>query len=209
VSLRSRLCRLERTRPKHAAPEARRLDQLTGEGWLDVFEELGRAGYLDQEPDFPIALATYRDALRQEKEQRDPSLGLPAAVAPQSFAAPPGSFGSLLREGHIWLVEMLWRRQNNIPAVTEAEFGDLASWFNSSADRLLALSRPSYLLDIGSGRKESIPNLRCMLEKGSRALHAGEVAEEMRQLRARYGEVAHVCSEAARSALRCYSGPRT
>jgi hypothetical protein len=205
VSLRSRLCRLERTRPKHAAQEARRLDQLTGEGWLDLFEELGRAGYYDLEPDFPVALAIYRDALRQEKERRDPSSDPPTALNPQSVAAPPGSFGSLVREVHIWLVEMLWRRQNNTPAVTEAEFRELASWFNSSADRLLALSRPSYLLDIGGGRKDSIPNLRCMLDKGPRALHAGEVAEEMRRLRARYGEVAHFCSEAARSALRRYS----
>ena len=54
-------------------------------------------------------------------------------------------------------------------------------------DALLALARPSELLDVGGGRRVSCANIRYSLAMGPRVDGAGRVAEDVRQLRARYG----------------------
>jgi hypothetical protein len=51
------------------------------------------------------------------------------------------------------------------------------------------VSRPSYLLEVGEGQRDSITKLRGKRDDGPRAWDAGEVAEQIRRLRARYGDV--------------------
>jgi hypothetical protein len=93
-----------------------------------------------------------------------------------------------VQQGWYWLAGMVKRRTDGVPPVTVAEFEKLASWFVANLDRLTALSRPSCLLEVGNGRKDSVINLRCKLDRGPRAWDAGVVAEQLRQVRTRYGE---------------------
>jgi hypothetical protein len=93
-----------------------------------------------------------------------------------------------VRQGWYWLAGMVKRRTDGVPPLTVAEFEKLACWFVANLDRLTALARPSCLLEVGKGRKDSVINLRCQVDEGPRAWNAGAVAEQLRQLRARYGE---------------------
>jgi hypothetical protein len=165
----------------------------THEDWLDFFESWGREGRFDCEPDFSAALAFYRDALLRAKEQTDPPFDPPRDFAPRMASSlrllnwrNKASFPKV-HEGWGWLIGMLLRLHRGTPAVTEADFANLASWFHANFDRLLELSRPRYLLVLQQGRKESVSNLRDQVDKGARAVHAGEVAEDLRWLQACYG----------------------
>lgn len=92
-----------------------------------------------------------------------------------------------VRQGWYWLAGMVKRRTDGVPPVSVAEFEKLASWFVANLERLTALSRPSCLLEVGNGRKDSVINLRCQLDRGPRAWDAAVVAEQLRQVRTRYG----------------------
>ena len=59
--------------------------------------------------------------------------------------------------------------------------------FLANQDRL-TVSRPSYLLEVGDGNRDSVSNLCSKLDEGPRGWEAGEVAEQIRRLRVRYGE---------------------
>jgi hypothetical protein len=90
--------------------------------------------------------------------------------------------------GHDWLMEMLWRVQRGIPPVTEAEFAELGAWFEANEERLATLADSSGLFDVGHGRRTCCSSIRYALRQGPRAEGAGELAEDIRQLRARYGD---------------------
>jgi hypothetical protein len=191
-----RQARKRKDSAKRAPPagEQQPLDR-SDEEWLELFEAMGREGNFDREPDFVVALAFYRDALRKAKEQTDPPFDPPPEFLPEMVKYPyrrllnwrtKSSFPEV-HEGRHWLMGMLCRFVDGIPPVTEGEFRELASWFHANADRLIALSSPSCRLVIGDGRTDSVSNLRYMLEKGPRSVHAGEAAEAVRQLRKRYG----------------------
>src|SRR5262245_31908575 len=95
------------------------------------------------------------------------------------------------------LAEILERTLEGSPRVSEAEFAELADWFRTNDRRLYGLSLPSQLLDVGGGRQTTTVNVRCGLIRGFRAPGAGELAEDLRRLRARYGdEVARACAPA-------------
>jgi hypothetical protein len=64
VKLRTRLKQLERRLPPPADDTNR---DLTEEEWLEHFEQLARDGALDGEPEFPVALADYREAMRPRR----------------------------------------------------------------------------------------------------------------------------------------------
>src|SRR5262249_30893092 len=85
MTLRTRLKRLEH-RAKRLAPEEKRSDSRTGEAWLDRFESWGREGFFDSEPDYPEALACYRDALQKAKAQAEPSWDPPEEFLPRAEA---------------------------------------------------------------------------------------------------------------------------
>src|SRR5437868_4753831 len=93
------------------------------------FEGLGRDGVFDAEPDFPVALAFYRDALRQAHASIDPPFDPPAGFRSdvqfpharlQCWRTPdrfPHVWGGL-----DWLSEMLSRVEGGLPPLTEVEF---------------------------------------------------------------------------------------
>jgi hypothetical protein len=70
-----------------------------------------------------------------------------------------------VRQGWYWLAGMVKRRTDGGPPLTVAEFEKLACWFVANFDRLTALARPSCLLEVGKGRKDSVINLRCQATK--------------------------------------------
>jgi hypothetical protein len=190
-SLGHRLAHLEaQLRPASPVAEEPRDE----DGWLAVFEELGRDGLFKAEPDFPVALAFYRDALARAHASTDPPFDPPPDFQPHlsshhlrcqgwrdRFRFPD------LDEGFNWLGEMLERVCEGIPPITEAEFRELAEWFAANDARLYQLALPSQLLDLGGGRRTSCTNIRYGLAKGPRADGAGEVAEGVRELHRRYG----------------------
>jgi hypothetical protein len=165
------------------------------ENWLAAFEAWGRAGRFAHEPDFPVALDAYRAALSEAGAAgADPPLYPPADFLPgqpewwrlEEWRRPRWYHGVLAAWD--WLYEMLDRLRKGIPPVTEAEFADLAGWFGQNSERLYRLALPSQLLDLGDGRMRSCGDLRAGLAKGARAREAGKLAEDLRQLRARYGD---------------------
>jgi hypothetical protein len=186
----ARLAKLEKALPPPPAHKDPR--EWTDEDWLFHFEHWGNAGHFDQEPDFQTALDHYRMAIDQAKAQSEPPWDPPADYGQTDLPHlrlwnwRRANFPEVA-EARFWLFGMVLRRIHGEPPVGEAEFAELATWFNANADRLLDLSRPSYLLDLGNGRKDTVTNLRYRLERGPRSPSAGEVAEDLRRLRERHG----------------------
>jgi hypothetical protein len=194
MTMRVRMKRVEaEVRRQTPAPRTAR---LTEEDWLERYEAWGRAGAFAAEPDFPTALAFYRDALAQAKAQADPPFDPPADFMPNLADLPDARLLNWrtrwrfpdVNAGWWWLSEMYDRVISGRPPVTEAEFRELADWFAANDERVYALSLPSQVLDLGGGRRTSSANLRWGLTCGPRARGAGEVAEDLRRLRALYGK---------------------
>jgi hypothetical protein len=190
-SLEARLAHLEDQTQLNAPPTQR--DRLDEDDWLAAFEEWGRQGMFDAEPDFPIALAFLRGALTRAHASNDPTYDPPADFCP--FEKPhlrleywrgKERFPDVCN-GLTWLFEFHCRVSDGVPPVTEVEFRQLAEWFHANETRLSGLAR-SELLDVGGGRQTACFNIRHRLEHGPRELGAGEVAEDIRQLKARYPE---------------------
>jgi hypothetical protein len=157
---RGQLARVQRLEAHAAAHADRARAPETAADWLTAFERLGRQGFFDEEPDFSVALAAYREAVA---------------------AAGPGGKG--LREWE-WLAEMYQRVRQGRPPVTEAEFRGLEGWFRQNEHRL-PFNR---CVDLGGGRRVSVTNLRCDLQRGPRASGATQVVEDLRALRTVLGE---------------------
>jgi hypothetical protein len=196
MTLRMRVRRLEAKAQRKQPPTEDPLQDPSDEEWLELFANWGREGQFDREPDFPTALAFYRDALQRAKTQTDPPFDPPDDFLPTQSDLPalrrlnwrnPVRFPDV-HAGWDWLAEMLRRVQEGIPPVSAAEFEELARWFQANEKRLYQLSLPSHLLELGGGRSTSVTALRYGLRQGVRASGAGELAEDLRQLRARYGE---------------------
>jgi hypothetical protein len=194
VRLLRRLQRLEDA----ARPEAptKRPVRLTEEDLLAWYEVQERVGDFAAEPDFPRALAFYRDALQRAQAQADPPFDPPTDFMPNMADLPDlrllnwrtkARFPDL-DAGWWWLAEMHDRVRSGVPPVTETEFRELAAWFDAHDDRLYRQSLPSQLLDLGGGRCTASANVRYGLAKGPRAFRAGKVADDVRHLRALYGE---------------------
>jgi hypothetical protein len=190
-SLRSRLVRLQQTVVEDHQ-QAAALYPLSPEQWLQRFLDWDAQGVFDHEPDFPLALAFFRSALEHAQAQaklpfdpsadslRDnadlPHLRLLQRSNQVRFPA--------VQEGLDWLIEMAYRAQFGIPPLTEAEFRDLATWFEANCDRLRPLAGPSEVLLVGEGKRDSLANLRYRLRQGPRACGAGIFAQKLRWLRA-------------------------
>jgi hypothetical protein len=196
MTMRKRVKRLEINALRRPSTAKKRCDNYTDEDWLELFAEWGRAGAFAAEPDFPVALAFYRDALARAKAQADPPFDPPADFMPNMADMPDARLLNWrtrwrfpdVNAGWWWLSEMYDRVISGRPPVTEAEFGELGDWFAANDNRLYELSLPSQILDLGGGRKTSSANLRWGLTGGSRAKGAGKVAEDLRRLRTVYGE---------------------
>ena len=114
MTLRARLRRLEKAAGR-AAP-ADRPGRLTEDDWLECFEAWGREGVFAAEPDFPGALAFYRDALGRVKAQDDPPFNPPADFMPNLTDMPE----LRLFNWRTW--EHFPEVTAGVPPVTEAEF---------------------------------------------------------------------------------------
>jgi hypothetical protein len=191
MHLRTRLARLEAIVGREE-PEERWLSE---EDWLKAFEQWGQEGHFDREPDFPAALALFREALAEAKGQADPPFDPPADFMPNLASLPDlrvfnwrTSHGSpQLHEAEGWLFEMAERLEKGTPPVSEAEFQELADWYRANEERLCRLFPACGWLDLGYGPKAPA-DFRDGLNQGPRAHFAGEVAEGVRRLRARFGE---------------------
>jgi hypothetical protein len=189
MHLRTRLARLEaivgRREPEERWP--------TEEDWLEAFEQWGQEGHFDREPDFPTALALFRQVLAEAKAQVDPPFDPPADFMPSlpedlrllDWRTSHGS--PQLHEAEGWLFEMAERLDKSTPPVSEAEFRELADWYRANEERLCRLYPTCGWLDLGHGARAPA-DFRHGLGQGPRARFAGEVAEGVRQLRARFGE---------------------
>jgi hypothetical protein len=190
MHLRTRLARLEAIVGREE-PEER---WLTEEDWLKAFELWGQEGRFDRERDFPAALALFREALAEAKAQADPPFDPPADFMPNLVNLPdlrvlnwrtPPRFPQLhAAEG--WLFEMGERLRKGTPPVSETEFRELADWYRANEQRLCRLYPACGWLDLGHGPKAPA-DFRWGLGKGPRAHFAGEVAEGVRRLQARFG----------------------
>jgi hypothetical protein len=145
-------------------------------------------------PDFPAALGAYRDAVAAAKASADPPFDPPADFRQGEVGwrrrecwRTPDRFPTV-RAGWEWLAEMVGRAHDGVPPVSEAEFGELAAWFRANDARLYQLSRPSELLELGDGRRTWCSKVRYELARSPRSEGAGRAAEDVRRLRARYGE---------------------
>jgi hypothetical protein len=195
MTIHTRLKRLEVKARRVPPAAADRWDDPSEEDWLELFEAWGQQGHFQKEPDFPTALAFYREALQRAMMQTDPPFDAPADFMPTLTDLPALrrlNWRNQVRfpdvhAGWDWLMEMLRREQEGIPPVSAAEFEELAHWFEANESRLYQISSPAYSLDVGEGRAISLANLRYGLRQGVRASGAGELAEDLRRLRARYG----------------------
>jgi hypothetical protein len=189
VTLRRRLQSLESRQQATALLRPRLLD----EDWLEVFSRLGAKGWFAREPDFPRALEEYRAAIAQAKAEPEPPFDPPADYRPDLdryercrswrwYRFPKVS------DGWEWLVAIFTRAMRGVAPVTEVEFQELAAWFEQNADRMSKLCPSPELLDRGHERPTDTTNIRYDLRKGARSREAGELAEVLRQLRARYGD---------------------
>lgn len=94
-----------------------------------------------------------------------------------------------VREGWYWLAGMAIRLWDDIPPVTESEFDALKGWLQTNQARIESLSMEKpYMVDLGWGILSLVTLLGEMDRGGGRGVHAGEQAEAVRQLRARWGE---------------------
>jgi hypothetical protein len=179
----------------------------TAEEWLVAFEAMGREGRLDGEPDYPLALAQYRDALRNPTPSAyyryDGALrDLPESYRDRTHVRVSGE-GNILRdgvdvtrgvycpvlhaadEGWQWLAGMSLRIMGGVPPVTEAEFQELTDWLY---DVLRHIDKPTFSggeIDLqppcGASYFTTPSNLwMSMRNGGPRALDAGEYAEAVR-----------------------------
>ncbi|MCH7726711.1 MAG: hypothetical protein IH991_09560, partial [Planctomycetes bacterium] len=89
-----------------------------------------------------------------------------------------------------WLVEFFDRAREGVPPVTESEFAELAAWLHANDSRLHQASLSSQLLDLGNGEKTTVADIRHGVWKGARARGAGKLAEQLRGLKARFGDAA-------------------
>jgi hypothetical protein len=200
--------RLRQPLPRSPAPK-------TAEEWLAAFEELGRSGEFDGEPDFPKALAFYQDAVRNPTSRayyrRAGRLRpLPEFCRAGSYVRVDGdgnvmpdgvevSRGVLCRvmraadEGWEWLAGMSLRILGGVPAVTEAEFLELTDWLGLVSHSMDEARFHGGEIDLGTAcgasYKTTPANLwMSMRDGGPRGYDAGEQAEAVRRLRGRYGE---------------------
>jgi hypothetical protein len=88
-----------------------------------------------------------------------------------------------------WLSELLERVEADVPAVTEAEFADLAEWFSANEDRVRGLCPRLKGFELGYGMSARPENIQYFLHQGPRVHGAGKVAEAVRRLKSCASEV--------------------
>ena len=169
--------------------------------WLAWFTQAGKDKRFAREPDFPAALAMLKDELAKAKASTNPPFDPPEDFQPdtrwphirrENWRRGWGHFPALCAALD-WLFEMDNRLTHGIPPVTVAEHTELAAWFaehEAGLDAVAKLSNRDGLMAVGNGRRVVCWQVRYGLREGPRGEGSGQVAEEIRQLKARYGEQA-------------------
>jgi hypothetical protein len=142
--LTARITRLEARQGGRPRDCIRDADWTDGQ-WLGLFEELGHQGFFDEEPDFPRAVASLRQAVDTK--------------APRPIELE-------------WLIEMYLRVRGGKPAATEAEFTALADWYMRNEVNVYNVSIRSMLMSGPRrlGATETFETLRS-LRSTNPALH--------------------------------------
>jgi hypothetical protein len=168
----ARLARLS-ARVRAARPAPADTGPVTDDDWLTGFEAAHAEGLTAAEPDFLRALAEYQSAIAADRAS-----GIPPRRPSAAGDSPVG-------EKWDWLAEMYCRALGGEPPTSEAEFDELAAWFGANADRLYR--EVGQVLDLADGGRVSVADLRCGVAYGPRASQSGEVADQLRRARQRYG----------------------
>jgi hypothetical protein len=212
--LRRRIAALERKLAKGPEQSARPgpADEAAL-GWLATFEAMGQEGTFDCEPDFPKALAYYREAIRDAtapayyRHEGRPR-PVPEPYRGRSFVRvdaaghiiPDGvdvNQGVLRRvtcaadEGWDWLTAMALRVTRGVAPVTEAEFLELTDWLGNVLRATDPATFSAGPLEVGTACGAGDGTTPCdlwraMREQGPRGSEAGEQAEAARRLKGRY-----------------------
>ncbi len=82
MRVRQRLNRLERQAALSSKAKNAHGDSWSDEDWLARIEQEGQQGVFAHEPDFPVAFATYRQAIERAAAQSDPPFEPPADFMP-------------------------------------------------------------------------------------------------------------------------------
>jgi hypothetical protein len=185
MTLLRRLHRLEDAARRVVA--SRPKERVTALSWLRCFETWGQQGLYAAEPDFPAALAFYREAVERARARGLLQLP-PAARTVTSLSRERLTERDLeLAVGWRWLLEMTRRARQGVPPVTETEFAELSAWFHAHAADLERRLQPERWFNMGDCRLLMVGNILESLGRGPRELGAGRVAEDVRLLRVRYG----------------------
>jgi hypothetical protein len=214
-SLWRRIAAVERKHFRRRKPPARAgRSPATAEEWLAYFEAMGREGCFCHEPDFPRALAFYREAIRDPtgpvyyRFAGQPRL-LPESNRGRPFVRVDGAGNvipdgqdvsrgvlfpvtSAADEGWQWLCGMALRVRNGVPPVTEAEFRELTDWLSDVLGPADRAAFSAGLIDVGTAGGGGYQTTPCnlwmtMRNEGPRGANAGGQAEAARRLRARFG----------------------
>jgi hypothetical protein len=186
MRIHQRIAKLEK---EHPPPDAEEWRPVTDEDWLGLVEWWGRLGFFAGEPDFPAAVAYYRQAIQDAAARSDPPFYPPDDFMPGTPERERRRYWRgkrhypHLNTAFFWLFEMKKRIQAGKPPVTEAEFRELEDWFRRNEDRLPLNGS----IDTGDGRTVYRGELRGALSDGPRASGVTELVEKLRRLRAVLG----------------------
>jgi hypothetical protein len=190
MSMRSRVKRLEVVTVKKLK---RRLEEFPEETCRDYWAKLGRQGYFKGEPDFPVALEFFRNALAKAAAQTHPPWNPPYNFFPPESGRDrlrkwryPDRFPEVLAAS-CWLMEMYIRIRDGISPVTEAEFNDLVRWFRDHLSEL-GLLPDSPVFYSEDGWSATPIEILDGLHTCWRTIGAGDLAEDLRHVKRRYEE---------------------
>ena len=139
------MTRLEAERKSRFRESAQDIPR-TNRQWIEIWEALEQQGWFKAEPDFPLALKLFREAV----ERNDPW--------PKETE---------------WLIEIYERIAMGKPAVTEIEYSTLAEWYKRHEPQLYDVNMRSRLMQgvpRRLGATETVEKLR-LLQVASPELH--------------------------------------
>jgi len=156
--------------------------------WVAALEAAGADPRAAREPDYARAVAALRAAVAADPLGPPPGWFEPGRSPPDRFVAwcrsrpRPG-----VEAARAWATELLLRALDGTPPVTNAEFEHLAAWMRANETRLRGLAGADGLVPLGDGSGAVLDGVLAALGCGPQWPGAGEVAEMVRRLRARYG----------------------
>jgi hypothetical protein len=191
ISLKRRLVRLERRFGVEASQA--RYPEYIAEQWLTIFQEEEAKGVYVDERDFPLALASFRQAIEDAGHESPPffppeDFRTDLALVERIVEWRRPRFYRKVRSALTWLFEFSHRVYNHIPPVTTQEFEELRRWVEANDSKLRQAYDRSGLLPLGDGRTVNFMNILAGLQWGPRESGAGELAQTIREIKGFYGD---------------------